>query len=154
MNLLRRGILQAEGGGYVAGCGSEEIASHLFLHCEVFGSLWHHVRSWIGMSGVDPHNNSEHFFQFTNYTGHSKACRLFLQLPWLLCVWVLWSERNNKIFNNIETPILQLLNHVKFNSLWWLRAKNATFVQGSQRWWSDPLVCLGLDRSFYLVYTL
>jgi len=130
------------------------LVAFLFVVCKVFGSLLHHIRSWIGVSGVDSHNISEHFFLLTHYTGHSKARRSFLQLFWLMCVWLLWSERNNRISNNIETPILQLLDHVKFRSLWWLKANNATFVHGSQRWWSDPLLCLGLDWSFYLVYTL
>jgi len=52
---------------------------------------------------------------------------------------------HNRLFNNIETSILQLLEKVKFHSLWWLKAKNTTFVYGSQRWWSDPLHCLGID---------
>jgi len=45
----------------------------------------------------------------------------------------------------IETPILRLLDQVKFRSLWWLKANKAMFVHGSQRWWSDPLLCLSLD---------
>ena len=61
------------------------------------------------------------------------------------CVWLIWGERNNKIFNNVETPIIQLLDKVKFHSLWWLKAGNITFVYGSQSWWSDPMRCLGLD---------
>jgi len=70
-----------------------------------------------------------------HYTCHSKARQSFLRLIWLLCVWLLWNERNNRLFNNIETPILQLLDKVKFHSFWWLKANNATFVYGSQRWW-------------------
>jgi hypothetical protein len=85
-NLQRRGILAATDNSCLSGCGMEETASHIFLHCEVFGSLWQHIRSWIGMSGVHPRNISEHFFQFTHSIGHSKACQSFLQLIWLLCV--------------------------------------------------------------------
>ena len=99
----------------VSGCGMAKPASHLFLHCEVFGSLWQHIRSWIGVSGEDPQNISEHFYQFTHYTSHSKARRSFLQLIWLLCVWLVWTERNNRLFNNIETPNDQLLEKAKFH---------------------------------------
>jgi len=144
-NLHRRGIIQVEGDTCVSGCGQVESAPHLFLHCAVFGSLWQHIRSWIGVSGADPFNLIDHFFQFIHYTGSSKSRRLFLQLLWLLCVWLIWGERNNRIFNNVETPIFQLLDKVKFHSLWWLKAKNTTFVYGTQSWWSDPMRCLGLD---------
>ena len=72
-NLHRRDILMLEGVTCVSGCGDEELSSHLFLHCGVFGSLWQHIRSWIGVSGVDPLNINDHFFQFIHYTGFLKA---------------------------------------------------------------------------------
>jgi hypothetical protein len=53
LNLQRRGIVQAGDNMCVSGCGNAESASHLFLHCHVFGSLWYHIKSWIGVSGVD-----------------------------------------------------------------------------------------------------
>lgn len=129
----------------VAGCGVEESAAHLFMHCGVFGSLWQQVRAWIGVEGVDPFTINEHFIQFIHYTGFSKARRSFLQLLWLLCVWLIWNERNNRIFKNVETPMFQLLDKVKFHSLWWLKANKANFVYGLHSWWSDPMSCLGID---------
>ena len=122
-NLHRRDIVPIEGDTCVSGCGHAETASHLFLHCDVFGSLWQHIRSWIGVSGVDPLTLTDHFLQFIHSTGSSKYRSSFLQLLCLLCVWLIWGERNNRIFNNVETPILQLLDKVKFHSLWWLKAK-------------------------------
>jgi hypothetical protein len=145
INLARRGIVQAEGAVCVAGCGIEESAAHVFIHCNMLGSLWQHIRAWIGVEGVDPSSITDHFIQFIHYTGPSKARRSFLQLLWLLGIWIIWSERNNRVFNNVETPIVQLLDKVKFHSLWWMKANNAKFVYGLQRWWSDPLICLGID---------
>jgi len=129
----------------VSGCGNAESATHLFLHCHVFGSLWYHIRSWIGVSGVDSENIREHFHQFIHYTSHSKARRSFLQLLWLLCIRLMWNERNNRLFNNTETSIEQLLDKVKFHSLWWLKANKITFVYDSQNWWSNSLLCLSID---------
>jgi len=97
------------------------------------------------VSGVETNNVGEHFHQFIHYLGYSKARRSFLQLLWLLCVWLVWNERNNKLFNNTETPIEQLLDKVKFHLLWWLKANKTTFVHGYQSWWTYPLVCLGID---------
>ncbi|KEH41360.1 hypothetical protein MTR_1g049220 [Medicago truncatula] len=42
------------GGGEDCGCRSEETASHLFLHCEVFGLLEYHIRSFKGSSIISP----------------------------------------------------------------------------------------------------
>jgi len=144
-NLQRRGIAQVTNSMCVSGCGKDESAFHLFLHCHVFGALWQHIKSWIGVSGVEEKYVGEHFHQFIHYLGYSKARRSFLQLLWLFCVWLVWNERNNRLFNNIETPIEQLLDKVKFHSLWWLKANKTIFVYGYQSWWSNLLFCLSID---------
>ena len=145
INLQRRRIAQVTDTICVSGCGQEESAPHLFLHCHVFGSIWQHIRSWIGVTGVDTDNVSDHFHQFFHYSGHLKARRSFLQLLWLLCVWLVLNEQNNRLFKNTETSIEQLLDKVKFHSLWWLKANNTTFVYGSQSWWSNPFYCMGFN---------
>jgi len=128
----------------VAGCGHAETAHHFSLHCDAFGSIWQQVRAWLDFSGVDHHSLGAHFLQFTNYLGGMKTRRSLLQLTCLPCVWLIWKERNNRIFNNIFSPIPDIVDKVKFHSYWWLRANNAAFVFGCQQWQSDPLFCLGI----------
>jgi len=93
---------------------------------------------------VEADNISDHFLQFTYLTGGGKARRSFMQLIWLLCAWVVWNERNRRLFNNVITLVPRLLDNVKLMSLGWLKAKRANFVFGTQQWWSSPLVCLGI----------
>jgi len=64
-------MLTAEDARCVVGCGHDESVSHLFLFCDSYGLLWWHIRVWIGVTGVDPHDISEHLFWFIHYTGHS-----------------------------------------------------------------------------------
>jgi hypothetical protein len=78
-------------------------------------------------------------------TNGGKAKRLFLQLIWLLCTWVVWNERNNRLLNNVVTLIPRLLDMVKLLSLGWVKAKKAMFVFGTQSWWSSLLACLSID---------
>lgn len=63
-NLLHRGIISADYYVCTTGYGHLETAHHLFLSCSMFGSLWHGVQSWIGISGVDPYSISDHLSQF------------------------------------------------------------------------------------------
>ena len=128
----------------ISGYGSLESTQHLFLSCSTFATLWLMVRDWIGFSGVDTNVVSDHFVQFVHSTGGSKATKSFLQLIWLLWAWVLWTERNNRLFNNSITPMSRLLDKVKYLSLVWLKARNATFSFGTDRWWSSSLHCLGI----------
>jgi len=100
------------------------------------------VRRWIGVSSVEPHSIRDHFVQFTYYLGGSRESRSFLQLLWLLCIWQVWNERNNRLFNNVQISTLDLLEKVKHNSYWWLKANNASCL-----WFLEmvvgPLVMFG-----------
>jgi hypothetical protein len=102
------------------------------------------VCAWIGVSGVDPDDVSAHFLQFTNLLGGASTKRSFLQLLWMLCVWVLWTERNNRQFNNTEISIQQCFEKVQLHSYWWLKATNAVFVLGVHNWLACPILCLGI----------
>jgi len=83
--MVARGIIPDVDAGCLAGCGHLETIEHLFISCDFYGSLWKEVRSWLGLSGPDPYNISDYFYQFTHTAGGLRARRFFLQLVWLLC---------------------------------------------------------------------
>jgi hypothetical protein len=144
-NLVSRGILSPDQHHCVAGCGSIETAHHLFISCSTFGSLWALVRSWIGFSTVDAYNLTDHFLQFTFSIGGARARRSFLQLIWLACVWVVWNERNLRVFKTSANSVAQLLDKVKLFSYRWLCTTDVTLAINLHYWWSNPLLCLGID---------
>ncbi|GAU50622.1 hypothetical protein TSUD_410230 [Trifolium subterraneum] len=92
-NLVTGGILSPAAHFCVTGCGEAKLAHHLFISCSTFGSLWTLVCSWIGITPVNSTSIRDHFVQFTCSTGGSWARRSFLQLIWLVCVWVVWTRK-------------------------------------------------------------
>ena len=118
--------------------------SKLFVSCTILRELWHLVRDWIGVSVANPYDIADHLHQFTYLSGESLTRRSFLQLLWLLCVWVLWFEYNNRLFKNTVTTIHQLVEKVKIHSYWWMKASNAVYVLWVHSWLACPLVCLGI----------
>lgn len=106
----------------MSGCGDPKTVSHLFLHCHCFGSLWHLVRNWLEIYRADPTDISNHFIQFGNIAGGSKARRSIMHLIWLSCTWEIWKQRNNMIFNNMDCSTVQILEKIKSHSFWWLKA--------------------------------
>ncbi|KAK2415965.1 hypothetical protein QL285_038402 [Trifolium repens] len=142
-NLVSRGILAPDLHYCVAGCGGIETAQHLFLSCSTFGSLWALVWAWIGFAEVESYSLPDHFVQFTYSVGGLRARRSFMQLVWLACVWVVWNERNLRVFKNSATPVHQLLHKVQLFSYRWMRPTDVTLATNSYLWWSSPLLCLG-----------
>jgi hypothetical protein len=135
-NLVARGIISPEDQYCVSGCGGVESAQHLFLSCGTFGHLWPLVRSWIGFSAADAHTLRlrAHFVQFTYSVGGLRARRFFLQLIWLTCVWVLWNERNHRVFRDVASPVTHLLEKVKLFSFRWLKTTNVTLAANCHSW--------------------
>jgi hypothetical protein len=117
--------------------------------CSTFISLMQHlwplVGSWIGFSAADAHTLSVHFVQFTYSAGGLRLRKSFLQLVWLTCVWVVWNERNLKVFRNSANSVHQLLDKVETFSYRWMRTTTATLAINYHCWWSNPLLCLGIN---------
>jgi len=99
-NLVRRHVIQPNENLCVGGCGHIETADHLFIGCDFFGSVWYLICHWIGFSCVFLGSVSNHFLQFTQLAGLSRASHFYLKVIWLACAWTIWKERNNCIFKN------------------------------------------------------
>jgi hypothetical protein len=97
----------------------------------------------MGISSADPLVLHDQFLQFTYSVGGSRAHRFFMQLLWICCIWVIWHERNNRIFKAKESTVLQLLERVKVHSLWWMQAYNINIGINLHVWWSSPLGLYG-----------
>ncbi|PNX86424.1 heat shock protein, partial [Trifolium pratense] len=144
VNLVTRGVLSPTAHTYVFGCGAAESAHHLFISCGIIGSLWDLVRLWIDIPLADFTTLRDHFVQFTVSMGGSRAWRSFLQLIWLSCVWVIWTERNHRLFKGSTSTTHLLLDKIKLFSFRWLKTTSITLASNYYSWWSSPLLCLSL----------
>ncbi|GAU41596.1 hypothetical protein TSUD_196650 [Trifolium subterraneum] len=144
VNLSYRGILPAGESHCVSGCGAVESAQHVFLSCSTFSSLWSLVSSWVGAASVTAQTLSDHFIQFSSSAGDTRVRRSFMQLLWLACVWVVWTERNHRLFRGSANSSLHMLDKIKTFSFRWLTAKSCTLALNYHSWWSSPMLCLGL----------
>jgi hypothetical protein len=122
-NLIRRGVITIDAQLCADGCGSEETFDHLFLHCNIFGTIWHYIYRWLNFSYVTPFDVGDHFIQFTALGGLAKTRQSILQVVWFATSWEIWKERNNKIFAGEQCSILQVVDKIKLLSFMWLKAK-------------------------------
>jgi len=96
-NLYRRGVIGADLRMCVSGWDSLESSSHLFLHCNFFGYVWHYIYRWLGISSVTPNTVTSHFTQFMSAAGGANPRQSMMQVFWFATVWEIW-----KVFENIH----------------------------------------------------
>jgi len=76
--------------------------------------------------------------------GLPHATNFYLKIIWLACVWALWKERNNCIFNNAGLDPLLVVQKVKLHSFFWLSSSFESVAFGFHDWWRHPLLCMGV----------
>jgi len=59
-------------------------------------------------------------------------------------VWVIWMEKNNRIFNQKIDTLAHLVDNVKFMSFSWLKTYKPTYAFNYHNWWQHPLPCMGV----------
>ena len=84
------------------------------------------------------------FYSSGGYT----PLRSFLLLIWLCCIWVLWNERNHRLFYNNAKSVMQLLEKVKTFCGW--KLKMCAFLLVNICGGNNPLFVWGLTNSYFL----
>ena len=91
-----------------------------------------------------PANVADHFIQFSHIGGVAKTRRSILQVIWFAATWELWKERNNIIFNTIESSIMQVVGKIKSLTYRWLKEILITLPLNYHGWWLRPFTILGI----------
>jgi hypothetical protein len=140
-NLLKRRIIQPPQGQCVF-CGlAPESATHLFLHCSVAAKVWYDVSRWLGFFNTLPHTIVSSLAMLLLCAKNKKE-RGGLCLIWAAYAWVIWSVRNDIIFNNGVLFIDEVVEQVKLVSWKWYigRVAKGPFLLYEWKW--SPLDCM------------
>lgn len=94
---------------------------------------------WLGFVLVTLFTISHHLAQFGSFRGFTKREKDIIRLVWFSSAWVLWKERNARIFKNSQNIIHHLLDNNKAQSFGWLKAKHKNLAFDYHSWWTNPL---------------
>jgi hypothetical protein len=141
-NLRKRNVLEVNNTSCAALCGKEEERDHLFFQCDYYGRLWLLISNWLGFDTVFHGNLNMHANQFCALGGFSKNSLTTFTIIWISVLFVIWKDRNRRIFQNRIDQLEALLERVKLQTFWWLKANFITFAFDYPYWRQNPLCCL------------
>jgi hypothetical protein len=104
-------------------------------------TCWH----WLSIHSADPSTIVDYFLQFGASLGLAKSRCSFMYLIWFASSWVIWKERNARIFHAKESTTYQLLENIKLLSFWWIKAHFDAFHYKIHDWCHNPFLyfCVG-----------
>jgi len=142
VNLHKRNVLEDSNVECTVLCGKEENRDHLFFQCDHYGRLWLMISNWLGIVTVLSGDLHTHVNHFCALRGFSKNSRTALTIIWISVLFVIWKDRNRRIFQNKCDRLHALLERVKLQTYWWLKAYYILFTFDYPFWRQHPLHCL------------
>jgi len=98
--------------------GNVELVNHLFIHCEFAMEVWKGVWRWFEVSLELPPNLFLLWEGWNELAGNNRIRKGFC-LIWHAVVWSVCKARNERIFNNSNCGVEEILEAVKVLSWKW-----------------------------------
>ena len=97
----------------------EESADHIFLHCSLMMGLWHRLFQLAKTDWVPPRSIFDILSINYNGFGLSKRMIVLWQAACMAIIWVVWRERNARIFEDKARNSKNFWDSIHFlASLW------------------------------------
>ncbi|KAK2368495.1 hypothetical protein QL285_081684 [Trifolium repens] len=71
--------------------------------------------------------------------------RTAFTIIWISVIYVIWKDRNNRVFHNKADQIETLAEKAKLQTFWWLKSYYILFDFDYPFWRLNPLSCLKAD---------
>ena len=103
---------------------SSEIIDHLFLHCPIALGLWQRIFLQVGMEWVSPLTICDMMVISLKCFGNSFRERALWRIACLSLSWIVWKERNGRIFENTWRTSDSLWDSLHFFVSFWAYCAN------------------------------
>jgi hypothetical protein len=99
-----------------------ESADHLFVHCRFTLRLWNKAKEWLGLHMLSTNNWADLSFPEWWNMSTSGNGRRGLATFFMLVIWEVWNERNDRVFKNKQAPLQIIFDRVKKEARLWVLA--------------------------------
>ena len=120
-------------------CNSNaETSTHLFTGCIFAAEIWSRIEAWCRISPIFAFEVSD-LLKVADYQRASKDNKYILRGIIITTLWAVWKERNNRIFNNKRRRAIEVVEHIKSTSFFWIRNRSKFKVIDWIDWCNSPL---------------
>ncbi|PWA81931.1 reverse transcriptase zinc-binding domain-containing protein [Artemisia annua] len=136
--LLKRGVpLQSD---LCVFCSSyAESASHLFTGCIFATEIWSRVATWCRLPPIFAFEVTD-LLNLAVYQAPTSNDKYILRGIMVTSIWVLWNERNNRIFKGTKRRAIEVVEHIKTTSFFWIRNRSRFKDLDWNVWCNSPLI--------------
>lgn len=103
-----------------------EDISHLFLFCPFSMEIWAWWWDLWNLSWVWPKSLNLALSQW-NYPRKEKLFKKIWLAAFIVIIWSIWRERNERIFNKKESSVSEIKNLILVRLCWWMKPWNLSF---------------------------
>ena len=118
-----------------------ESSNHLFTACSFADELWFRVASWCRIPPIYAFEVTD-LVDLADYQGTTSIGKYILRGILITSIWALWNERNNRIFKDTKRRAIEVVEHIKSMSFFWIRNRSRFKNLYWIAWCNSPLSIL------------
>ncbi|XP_022011459.1 uncharacterized protein LOC110911173 [Helianthus annuus] len=116
-------------------CGrADETPNHLLVSCCHANSVWEQIRSWVKITGTRKPETLKEVIEDINVCQWPKVKKKAVHAIVMLTAWVIWKNRNAKIFKDRCDAVYKLIEEIKGESYQWMRQRTKVQIESWEEW--------------------
>lgn len=119
-NVMQRRDLNCELGCTFCNDCTLETSMHLFFQCSYAVTYWNEIARLTGGHLMKPSDTVQNTYEFSARSRGTMRKKTWAVLFWAAC-WLLWKERNNRIFERKEKPPVLVAQRAVQEGFLWLK---------------------------------
>ncbi|XP_021979110.1 uncharacterized protein LOC110875222 [Helianthus annuus] len=132
--LRDRGVNLQEVSCKICGAGDES-AEHILLHCNLAARVWEAVKDWTKTRWVNTNGSIAELLQSILDGQMGSHRRKMLHTIAIQAMWILWKNRNEKVFTGKLKPAQIIIEDIKDTSFQGVKLRSKYSSITKQQWW-------------------
>ena len=120
-----------------------EYVDHILLHCDFIKHIWAKMWDLFGVIGDVPYRWAEFIVIKWRFQQHGKKIKVLWRFLMMAVAWLVWLERNRRVFEERWNSIEELWCHARFLVGLWARASKIFDSTDQYLFCLDCDSCLG-----------